>query len=33
MSGREDIDTLAAEFVLGTLDPSERASVAARRQR
>ena len=33
MSGREDIDTLAAEFVLGTLDASERASVAARRPR
>ena len=27
------IDALAAEYVLGTLDPAERASVAARRQR
>jgi anti-sigma-K factor RskA len=33
MSDREDIDAVAAEFVLGTLDLSERASVAARRQR
>jgi anti-sigma-K factor RskA len=29
----DDIDTLAGEYVLGTLDASERASVAARRQR
>jgi anti-sigma-K factor RskA len=29
----DDIDGLAAEYVLGTLDSAERASVAARRQR
>jgi anti-sigma-K factor RskA len=29
----DDIDGLAAEYVLGTLDVAERASVAARRQR
>ena len=29
----DDIDALAAEYVLGTLDPAERASVAARRRR
>jgi anti-sigma-K factor RskA len=29
----DKIDALAAEYVLGTLDPAERASVAARRQR
>ena len=29
----DDIDGLAAEYVLGTLDAAERASVAARRQR
>lgn len=33
MNGREDIDMLAAEYVLGTLDAGERAAVAARRQR
>ena len=33
MTERDDIDMLAAEYVLGTLDASERASVAARRQR
>lgn len=33
MSERDDIDALAAEYVLGTLDAGERASVAARRQR
>lgn len=33
MSDAHDIDDLAAEYVLGTLDASERASVAARRQR
>ena len=33
MSTPEDIDALAGEFVLGTLDPAERAQVAARRQR
>jgi anti-sigma-K factor RskA len=33
MNDREDIDGLAAEYVLGTLDASERAAVAARRQR
>lgn len=29
----DKIDALAAEYVLGTLDPGERSSVAARRQR
>ena len=33
MTNREDIDSTAAEFALGTLDPSERTAVAARRQR
>lgn len=33
MTEREDIDALAAEYVLGTLDASERAAVAARRLR
>jgi anti-sigma-K factor RskA len=33
MNDREDIDGLAAEYVLGTLDAAERAEVAARRQR
>ena len=33
MTDADDIDDLAAEYVLGTLDASERASVAARRQR
>ena len=33
MTEQEDIDALAAEYVLGTLDAGERASVAARRQR
>ena len=33
MNDREDIDGLAAEYVLGTLDASERTAVAARRQR
>jgi anti-sigma-K factor RskA len=33
MMDGEDIDALAAEYVLGTLDASERATVAARRQR
>lgn len=33
MNDREDIDGLAAEYVLGTLDASERVAVAARRQR
>ncbi len=33
MSEPEDIDALAAEYVLGTLDAGERAAVAARRQR
>lgn len=33
MSTDEGIDALAGEYVLGTLDQSERASVAARRQR
>ena len=32
MTEREDIDALAAEYVLGTLDAAERTSVAARRQ-
>jgi anti-sigma-K factor RskA len=33
MTDGEDIDALAAEYVLGTLDASERSTVAARRQR
>jgi anti-sigma-K factor RskA len=33
MTDVEGIDALAAEYVLGTLDASERATVAARRQR
>lgn len=33
MTEPEDIDVLAGEYVLGTLDPGERASVAARRAR
>ncbi len=33
MTGTDDIDGLAAEYVLGTLDASERATVSARRQR
>ena len=33
MTERDDIDILAGEYVLGTLDAGERASVAARRQR
>jgi anti-sigma-K factor RskA len=33
MTERDDIDMQAAEFVLGTLDAGERASVAARRSR
>ena len=33
MTDAEDIDDLAAEYVLGTLDASERTAVAARRQR
>ena len=33
MSTPDDIDALAGEYVLGTLDPAERAEVAARRQR
>lgn len=33
MTARDDIDDLAGEYVLGTLDPAERAVVAARRQR
>ncbi len=33
MNEPDDIDGLAAEYVIGTLDASERASVAARRQR
>ena len=33
MTELDDIDGLAAEYVLGTLDAAERASVAARRQR
>jgi anti-sigma-K factor RskA len=33
MTERDDIDMLAGEFVLGTLDARERASVAARRMR
>lgn len=33
MTDRDEIDVVAGEFVLGTLDAGERASVAARRQR
>ena len=33
MTGADDIDGLAAEYVLGTLDATERAAVSARRQR
>ncbi len=33
MTDRDDLDMLAAEFVLGTLDARERASVAMRRHR
>ena len=33
MTARDDIDDLAGEYVLGTLDAGERALVAARRQR
>ncbi|HBU99024.1 anti-sigma factor [Thalassospira lucentensis] len=33
MTDREDIDMLAAEYVLGTLEPAQRQSVAARRER
>jgi anti-sigma-K factor RskA len=33
MTDGDDIEALAAEYVLGTLDSSERAAVAARRQR
>ncbi|MDA7946149.1 MAG: anti-sigma factor [Hyphomicrobiaceae bacterium] len=33
MTDRDDIDMLAAEYALGTLDAEERARVAARRQR
>lgn len=33
MNEPDDIDGLAAEYVLGTLDAAERAAVAARRQR
>ncbi|MGE0697994.1 MAG: anti-sigma factor [Hyphomicrobiaceae bacterium] len=33
MTDREDMDMLAAEYVLGSLDAAERAAVAARRQR
>ncbi len=33
MTDDSDIDAIAAEYALGTLDPSERAAVAARRRR
>lgn len=33
MTDDSDIDALAAEYTLGTLDPGERAAVAARRRR
>jgi anti-sigma-K factor RskA len=33
MTTDDDIDALAGEYVLGTLDPAERTAVAARRQR
>lgn len=32
MTDHDNLDTLAAEFVLGTLPPEERASVIARRE-
>ena len=32
MTGEEDIDGLGAEYVLGSLDPAERAQVEARRR-
>lgn len=33
MTATDDIEDLAGEYVLGTLDPAERAAVAARRRR
>ena len=33
MTALDDIEVLAGEFVLGTLDLAERTAVAARRQR
>ena len=33
MTTDDDIDAIAGEYVLGTLDPAERSVVAARRQR
>ena len=33
MSEPEDIEGLAGEYVLGTLDPAERARVASQRER
>ena len=33
MTDRADIDAMAAEYVLGTLDPSERSAVTTRRSR
>ena len=33
MTAQDDIDTVAAEYVIGTLDASERTAVAARRPR
>lgn len=33
MTDHDDLDTLAAEFILGTLPPEERASVNARREK
>jgi anti-sigma-K factor RskA len=33
MTGRDDLDATAAEYVLGTLDAGERAAVSARRRR
>ncbi len=33
MTATDEIDALAGEYVLGTLDPAERAAVAARRRR
>lgn len=33
MTDESDIDAMAAEYALGTLDPGERAAVAARRRR
>ena len=33
MTGRDDLDAIAAEYVLGTLDAGERAVLSERRRR